>query len=164
MVTSSWWQTEVSCSMIPMVYQYDIAKHEELLADYGDSYRDRVAMYVETIQEIDHYNTQFLRDEELRACAFRWFINEGFQLLNEKHKVTVPIHNRFPAKSAQATSLSAVCSHKDETAWGYVSQFEKLLLERAREDCWVSFKPGRYWNPKAFEEALTSTSSFDTNT
>jgi len=33
----------------------------------------------------------------------------------------------------------ASSSRKDETEWGYVAQYEKLDMERAREDCWVSF-------------------------
>ena len=53
-----------------------------------------------------------------------------------------------------ANTLSSSKTQKSQVEWGYVAQLESLYLERAREDCWVSFRPGVHWNWSSFIAAL----------
>ena len=129
---------------------------EELVADFGDEYRDRVAMYIDICEKIDLFNMEHLSEEERKSSAFEWFINDGYKLLKTKGKITVPVHNRFPAKKGLANTLQSSKLRKNEIEWGYVAQLEKLDLERAREDCWVTFRAGRHWNFNALDSAINA--------
>jgi len=115
--------------------------------------------YIDIFNSIYQFNTENLSQEESNNSAFNWFIDGGYRVLHQKSKVTIPIENRFPAKKSIANNYN-IKRHsnviKNESEWGYVAQLERLDLERAREDCWVTFKAGKGWNYESFYRAVTA--------
>jgi len=110
--------------------------------------------YLEVFEKIEALNSE-LEKEEQEQCAFKWFLLQGYHALlgpKGKRKVTIPIQNRIPAKKIM--SGRGYIQAKDPDKWGYVAQLEMLHLDRAREDCWVTFKTSKTWNEDAFQEAL----------
>jgi len=120
----------------------------------------RSEYYLQMFHLIDSFNKESLCDEEYRNSAFNWFIEEGYLILIQKGKLTIPIYKRFPVKKGLANTTknvrsagSSIC--KDPEDWGYVAQYVHLDMVRAREDCWVTFKPSKLWNADAFRYALS---------
>eukprot|EP00027_Filamoeba_sp_ATCC50430_P015315 CAMPEP_0168566946 /NCGR_PEP_ID=MMETSP0413-20121227/14712_1 /TAXON_ID=136452 /ORGANISM="Filamoeba nolandi, Strain NC-AS-23-1" /LENGTH=1076 /DNA_ID=CAMNT_0008599043 /DNA_START=92 /DNA_END=3319 /DNA_ORIENTATION=+ len=152
---------ELTDGHVVCIAMRNIAKGEELVTDYGSGHlREREVFYLETFGKIKNFNDENLIGEEKNHSAFDWFLNEGWSLLKQKAKVTVPIDHRLPAKKGLANNFKTAKSFsnssvKNPLEWGYVAQLEKLDLVRAREDCWVTFKAGKHWNYDAFRNALS---------
>jgi hypothetical protein len=92
-------------------------------------YSEKESMYMDVFEDIHQFNKENLNPEEVNNSAFSWFIEEGFNLLFQKAKVTVPIDKRVPAKKNIANNHS-IKKHsnvvKNETEWGYVAQVTSI--------------------------------------
>jgi len=150
----------------------DLKENEKVLANFpeGSGFQQmltnqKALRYLEVFKKIDIFNQGTLSPEECSSAAFAWFLAEGYKQLKERMKITIPIDNRHPHKKGIASQLGvtrSLSSIKHQVfyawlaEWGYVAQLEALDMERAREDCWVTFKAGKEWNTEAFERALVA--------
>ena len=63
-----------------------ITAGEELIADYGDDYRDRVTLYYNILNTITSYNDNLINNNNngTTSTAVSWFLQEGHKLLKSK--------------------------------------------------------------------------------
>lgn len=135
-----------------------LKKDERLYGDLQFT-QEAESKYFETLESIYSFNKETLSEEDERMSAFHWFISEGYILLGQRAKVTVPIEHRIPAKKSIASGYNVKKIGKlakSAVDWGYVAQLEEMDMERAREDCWVTFKASSDWDVDAFDRALTA--------
>lgn len=135
-----------------------IKKHEQIIGDFV-IHRSKESRYLAVFDKIYQFNKENLTEEELKSSAFQWFLNEGHKGLKSRGKITVPIEHRIPAKKNIASNYNVKKVGKftkNALEWGYVAQLEELDLERAREDCWVTFKASPRWDHDAFLKALST--------
>jgi hypothetical protein len=153
-------QKSVDSEHVIAITNRKIMPGEFLLTNFGGELREKEARYIQMFHRIENFNKETLTEQDQQNSALEWLAKEGFQILKEKGKITIPIENRLPAKQGLAPSLTAkkkLNAAKTQVEWGYVAQMEKIFLERARADCWVTFKAGKHWDGDSFQRALQGT-------